>query len=160
MILSHKAVMIILILTPIILSINGCSAPLDPVDTVKAFERVVKKGDTDRAMGYIGGDFNPEDILKTQQVPNWSDEQIDKHEILSTYTLMEEAGDTAKVRVETDIEAWTEGVDFSLMGEMGADLEKMMKATATIDYSLQKLGGKWKIVGWDLPNAEGLIEEY
>ena len=158
MIRSHKAVFIILILAPIILSMSGCSSSLGPVDTVKAFEKVIKKGDTDRALGYIGGDVNPEDILITQQVPNWSDEQIKKHEILSTYILMEEAGDTAKVRVETDIEAWTEGVDFSLMGEMGADMEKMMKATATIDYSLQKLSGTWIIVGWDLPNAEGFLE--
>jgi hypothetical protein len=125
------------------------------VDTVKAFCRALDDGNVFKARKYAGGDFSPDHIQRMCQRPKGSGKAMEAFFNNGTFTLREETGDTANVRWEMDYEAMTEGIDFSYMGEIGAQLEKIMKALSIVDFYLEKFSGRWKIVGCGFPNAGG-----
>jgi hypothetical protein len=126
---------------------SGCSseATLGPVETVKAFEKVMYEGDYEKAAEYVSGE--DASLLESLRSPGdlYEDDPRQK-EIAKklyeawVYTLISEEANKATVRVAQDL------------GEIMPEISKGYEGYSATEpmeidmyYILEKINGKWLI---------------
>jgi hypothetical protein len=163
-----RYLIIIIICIPFALSISGCQPgeSLTPEETIWAFWRAAMENDPDTAVSYWEGD-NSFAASLAPEIIQLEDDKLEEFYSLCLCELLEEGDEYATVRWTFDIltmlgeegleavmYAGKEGKGFrpDKVGDMQRELaEKRALEESTMDFTLEKIKGRWMITGYDYP---------
>lgn len=142
---------------------SGCSSgpKLSPEETVEAFFRLALEGDIKGSMKYVEG-IDAGYIEKNVSMQDRGEEVREKFFDHCTSELLEEGEHQSKVRWHIDLKSIESG---KIVEEMGYEksrgakylqqyIDKQLEAYSTIDFTLRKRRGHWKITALEYPGLK------
>jgi len=130
-----------------LLALSGCSSGgHDPEAIVETYVRAVAEGDQSKAAKYTSGDLNGRKFGEAFLPIDRSSANINEFIRKCERSLLEDEGTNAIVRWKRSIPP--PPPDYGLGTSR---VHKVLLGFSTVDFSLEKEGGKWKIVDIDFP---------